>query len=261
MKHVIITGSSRGIGFGLATEFLKRNFSVTISGSSDESVKKAKIALAEEFDEKLIFAQKCDVRNYNEIENLWQTSFEKFKRVDIWINNAGVGQENKNFIEIENSKLLDIIDINIKGMMFGSKYAFGKMHEQGFGAIYNMEGFGSDGRKMKKMAVYGTSKIALNYFTETFIKETTESPVIVGLLSPGMVVTDLLMSPINNNSEDVKEFKKIVNILADKVETVTPFLVENMIKNKKHGKAIRWLTTAKATSRFMLSPFRKRNIV
>ena len=261
MKHAIITGSSRGIGFGLATEFLKRNFTITVSGTTEKSTLKAKEELIKLFDENKIHACKCDVRNFDDIKNLWNTTFDKFKRVDIWINNAGIGQENKYFAEIENSKIEDLIDINIKGMMFGSKFAFKKMAEQGFGAIYNMEGFGSDGRKMKKLSLYGTSKIALNYFTETFIKETIDAPVIVGLISPGMVVTDLLMSPINNNSEDRKQFEKIANILADKVETVTPYLTENMIKNTKHGKAIRWLTTGKIIARFTSSLFRKRKII
>ncbi|MDA3911882.1 MAG: SDR family NAD(P)-dependent oxidoreductase [Bacteroidales bacterium] len=260
-KHALITGSSRGIGFGLATEFLKNGYNVTISGTTEASTKSAYQKLINQFSSDNLFSQNCNVTKYEEVENLWNAAFQKFGQIDIWVNNAGVGQANKYFWEMQKEAFDDIIDINIKGMMYGTKIAFENMQKQGFGAIYNMEGFGSDGRKMKKLTVYGTSKKALNYFTESFIKEAKETNVILGLLSPGMVMTDLLTDPIDENSPERKQFVKIVNILGDKVETVTPFLVKGMINNQKNGKAIRWLTTTKATGRFFMSLFRKRKLI
>lgn len=260
-KHAIITGSSRGIGFGLANEFLKRNYTVTISGTTDKSTEEAYNKLSSKYSSDDILSVTCNVKNYNQLENLWQQSFTKFGRVDIWVNNAGIGQENLFFEQLSLDKINDLVDINIKGVLYGSQVSVKNMQKQGFGAIYNMEGFGSDGRKMQKIGLYGTTKRALNYFTESLILETKNSKVIVGLLSPGMVLTDLLTSPVDKQSEDYQRFAKIVNILGDKVETVTPFLVEGMINNTKHGKAIRWLTTGKVMKRFMFSSFKKRNLI
>lgn len=259
--HAVITGSSRGIGFGLATEFLKNGYKVTISGTTEASTRAAYQELIKQFSAEDVFFQNCNVTRYEEVENLWKAAFQKFGQIDIWVNNAGVGQANKYFWEIETEKIDNIIDINIKGMMYGTKVAFENMQKQGFGAIYNMEGFGSDGRKMKKLSIYGTSKKALNYFTESLIKEAKDTNVIVGLLSPGMVLTDLLTAPVDKDSPERKQFVKIVNILADKVETVTPFLVNGMINNNKNGKAIRWLTTARASGKFFMSMFRKRKLI
>jgi NAD(P)-dependent dehydrogenase (short-subunit alcohol dehydrogenase family) len=260
-KHALITGSSRGIGFGLATEFLKNGYKVTISGTTEASTMSAYQKLIKKFPSDNLFSHPCNVTNYEEVEALWNAAFQRFGQIDIWVNNAGVGQANKYFWDMQKEAFDDIININIKGMMWGTKVAFENMQKQGFGAIYNMEGFGSDGRKMKKLSVYGTSKKALNYFTESLIKEAKDTNVIIGLLSPGMVITDLLLDPVDENSPERKQFVKIVNILGDKVETVTPFLVKGMINNRKNGKAIRWLTTAKVFGKFFMSLFRKRKLI
>lgn len=261
IKHAIITGSSRGIGYGLAVEFLKKGWCVTISGRNRDSLSETFKQLTKQFDAEKVFYQTCDVSSYLNIENLWDAAFENFGKVDIWINNAGIGQENKFLHEIDREKIKNIIDINIKGVFYGSRIAVEKMRDQGFGAIYNMEGFGSDGRKMKKMGLYGSTKVALRYFTRTLAMESENSEIIIGTISPGMVITDLLMKPIDEDSHDRKQFEKIVNILADKVETVTPFLVQKMIKNKKNGKAINWLTNGKILKRFLTYPFTKRKII
>jgi len=66
---------------------------------------------------------------------------------------------------------------------------------------------------------------------------------------------------VPESSLERKQFVKIVNILGDKVETVTPFLVKGMINNQQNGKAIRWLTTFKAFGKFFMSLFRKRRLI
>jgi NAD(P)-dependent dehydrogenase (short-subunit alcohol dehydrogenase family) len=261
MKHAVITGSSRGIGFGLAKEFLKQGYSVSISGSSQLSTFKASEKLKKEFPEDVFLAQACDVRSREDIRALWKASAEKFGQVDIWVNNAGIGQSNEYFWNLEDSETDDILDINLKGMIKCSAYVYRKMHEQGFGKIYNMEGLGSQGRMMPKVEIYGTTKRGLSYFTKSFAKDINGGSVIAAVINPGMVVTDLLMSPIDKDSPDRKRLEKIINIIGDRVETVSPFLVKKMIKNTKNGKAIRWLTRGKVAFRFLKSLFVKRNVL
>lgn len=124
-----------------------------------------------------------------------------------------------------------------------------------------MEGFGSDGRKMVKLIVYGTTKSALTYFTKSLVKETKDSDVLIGLISPGMVITDLFLKPEYDSIEEAKRFLKIANILADTVETVTPWLVQKMINNSKHGASFNWLNTGKVSGRFFSSLFKKRKLI
>jgi short-subunit dehydrogenase len=133
--------------------------------------------------------------------------------------------------------------------MYGTSIAVSRMIKQGHGAVYNMEGLGSNRMIIKDNVLYGTSKAALTYFTAGAVKEAKGSPVIIGFLSPGMVVTDFLKS--SKPEGHPKSAIRIFNLLADKVETVTPFLVDGMLKNRKHGRRIAWLTTGKMIRRFM----------
>ena len=111
-----------------------------------------------------------------------------------------------------------------------------------------------------RVTLYGTSKRALTYFTRSLMREVEGTRVKVGLLSPGMVMTDLLVGELPQDPDELRKFKKIVNILADDVETVTPYLVQRMLSANKNGVHIKWLTNTKATFRFMTSPFRRRDL-
>ncbi len=110
-KHALITGSSRGIGFGLATDFLENGYNVTISGTTEASTMSAFQKLTKQFSSDNIFPQHCNVTKYEEVENLWNAAFQKFGQIDIWVNNAGVGQANKYFWEMQKEAFDDIIDI------------------------------------------------------------------------------------------------------------------------------------------------------
>ncbi len=145
--------------------------------------------------------------------------------------------------------------------MLATHIAYNMMIQQGFGAIYNMEGLGSDGRMIRGMTPYGTSKRAVRYFTDAFAKEIKDSPVIVSTIAPGMVLTDMLLDPLRNNPSNVKTLIRIYNILANEVETVTPFLVGKMIGNTSNGAKIKYLTKIKMTWKFLSAPFSRRDVV
>lgn len=145
--------------------------------------------------------------------------------------------------------------------MLSTYIAYNRMLLQGYGAIYNMEGLGSDGRVISGMAPYGTSKRAVRYFTDAFAKEVNNGPVIVGTISPGMVMTDMTLAPLRKDPTKNKQLIRIYNILANDPDTVTPFLVSEMIKNKKNGAKISWLSSWKVMERFISAPFTKRDLV
>lgn len=133
------------------------------------------------------------------------------------------------------------------------------MEQQG-GWVWNMEGLGSNGQIRPAAAPYGATKCALRYFTTAMVKELKETPVKVGYLSPGIVVTDLLVPPPAQRGKSWERSKRILNILADRVETVTPFLVEGMLAARKSGTAVRWLTDGRIRWRFVKSLFVRRDL-
>ncbi len=260
MKTVVITGSTRGIGYGLADSFLARGCAVAISGRSAEAVDSAVAALSAKHEPGRLFGLACDVTDLTQLRALWAGAKERFGQVDIWVNNAGVSNPQADFQHQEPERMTAVVNTNVLGAMYGSLVALRGMIEQGFGALYNMEGLGSDGRMVRGLALYGTSKAALAYLTRSLAAEARGTAVIVGGLRPGMVLTDLITKGYENRPEEWERFKPILNILADRVETVTPWLTERVLANRKNGVTINWLTRRKVMSRFLVSPFRKRRL-
>lgn len=260
MKSVVITGGTRGIGLGLAREFLKRKHQVTLCGRSDESTQQAIAQLSAEFSADQITGAPCDVSQLDQVENLWDVAYKAYGKVDIWINNAGLGNPMHKLWEQDPNRIETVTNTNLKGVIYGSNVAIKGMIKQGHGQLYNMEGFGSDGGVRDGLTLYGSTKYAVTYITKGLIKETEDLPVHVCYLSPGIVVTDLLMDGYVGSYADLERAKRIFNILGDKVETVTPWLVEEILKNNKHGAKVAWLTTPKIFTRFLTAPFNKRDI-
>ncbi|MBN1412830.1 MAG: SDR family oxidoreductase [Spirochaetales bacterium] len=261
MKHIVITGSTRGIGFGLAREFLKTGNKVTICGRSKNTLKNALAALEKEFGRENIQGVSCDAARPRELENLLRHADKKQGKIDIWINNAGISHTKENIWEIPEREIEDVIRINILGAVYGSRIAYRYMAEQGGGAIYNMEGLGSNGMITPGLGLYGTSKKALTYFTRALCREAGKGPVKIGFLRPGMVTTDLLLNGMPEDSKEAERVKRVFNILADKVETVTPYLVKKVIKNRKQGARIQWLTRRKVFFRFLTASFFRRKVI
>jgi short-subunit dehydrogenase len=261
MKHIVITGSTRGIGYGLATAFLDLDFSVTICGRAQSDVDQVVKKLSSDHSPEKILGLACDVRDPNQLQNLWDQSKKRFNSVDIWINNAGFSGPQLAAWLMPPDKAKEIIETNLLGVMYGSTIALREMLDQGYGAIYNMEGMGSDGRMHEGLTYYGTSKYALRYYTNSLIKETKDTPLIIGSLRPGMVITDLLTKQYEGRPEDWERDKRIFNILADQVETVAPWLAAQILANDKSGVRISWSSRWKIMGRFLVSPFYKRNVI
>lgn len=261
MKTIVITGSSRGIGCGLAESFLERGHRVTISGSTAASTSFTGDRLKNKYPEERIFTLACDVRKYDEVKQLWDESKQHFGNIDIWINNAGVSQDRLPVWEQEISEIDRVINTNLIGSIYGSKVAISGMLKQGFGAVYNLEGSGSSGQRTVNFTLYETSKSAIRFLTESLVLETKETNILVGAISPGILMTDLLLrTQAKMQPERRKVVRKILNILADRVETVSPWLVERILANNKTGNRIVWLTKQKAAYRFLMSNFNKRDL-
>jgi NAD(P)-dependent dehydrogenase (short-subunit alcohol dehydrogenase family) len=261
MKSVVITGSSRGIGFGLAKAFLDRKCEVTISGSSGESTTNAMEILNGKYESENTFGFPCDVRSYNQVLSLWEAVKSQFGKVDIWINNAGLSGEIVEIREQSPEMTENIIETNLLGAIFGFKVAINGMMEQGFGSIYSMEGAGSDGHLHDGMSLYGTTKYALKYLNDAAAKEVAGSQIIIGALRPGMVITEFITKHYEGKPEEWERVKKIFNIIGDTVETVTPWLADKIITNQKNGVRFSYSPGWKIIYRFLSQPFSKRNII
>lgn len=263
-RTLVVTGSTRGIGLGLARELLARGQNVVVSGRSPATVDQAIVELQASISGGARVAGfACDVAKRADLQRLWDGAVATFGRVDIWVNNAGMSPDRHPIGELDAADIRATQETNLLGMMHATQIALAGMTQQpGGGFIYNMEGFGSSGMTAEGISLYGASKFSLTYFNECLIEETKGGPVKICYLSPGIVVTDLLMKDMGQRGTPQWErARRVYDILGDRVETVTPFLADGLLRNDKAGARVAWLTRSKASSRFFMSLFRKRRVL
>lgn len=264
MPSVVITGSARGFGLAQAKKFMSLGYDVALSDVNEANLQKALTELKAIRPEGKAIAVKCDVTVMDDLEALYQKASEAFGRVDIWINNAGVNSPDKPVYVLNEKEIAFLLDVDLKGTVYGSSVAFRHMKEQGEGKIYNVEGYGSNDAMMMGLTMYGTAKRAVTYFTRSLAKESQEltgGKVKVCRLAPGIMITDFITHANGDKStiELSEKTKKVYNILGDYPETIVDFSVPKMIANEKNDKQILWLTGRKAFWRFLTAGFNKRD--
>ena len=262
MKTVVITGSARGLGYELAKEFKKRNYNVVLSDILKDKLIEAKENLNNEIGNGKVISVVCDVTNENDLQKLLKEAIKNFNSVDIWINNAGVNQQMIPIWEVDSNVINRLIDIDLKSAIIGSKIAMNQMIKQGFGQIYGIEGYGSNDAMMLGLSIYGTSKRAITYFFNALAKEVKEKklPIQIGLLAPGIMITDFITHSMGEQKFELSEkTKKVYNILGDYPDVIARFLVDKIDSNTKNNVKFNWLTNRKASFRFMNSGFNKRD--
>lgn len=262
MKSIVITGSTKGIGLAMAKEFLRKGCQVTLSGRGtfpDESLRAELNALPGAW----IYVP-CNVQSTVGLKHLWNESIRQWKGVDIWINNAGRSTPHLKVWETGEDHTEQLVKTNLLGMIYGAQVASMGMLKQGHGAIYAMEGLGSNNMIQSGTILYGTTKHALTYFMKGLAKELDGTGVIAGRLSPGMMLTDFITSPPDGRPAEVftnPRFRRLFNILADRPETVAGFFIPRMLNNTKNDRRIAWLTNRKVAWRFATASLRKETLV
>ncbi|CAM6084390.1 unnamed protein product [Calypogeia fissa] len=253
--NVLITGSTKGIGYALAKQFLREGDNVIVCSRSEERVQKALKELRREFGEDQVLGTTCDVRNINSVQALAQFAKMKLGYVDIWINNAGTNAYSyKTLVDTNDAAIEEIVTTNTLGVMLCCREAIRTMRDQPRGGhIFNMDGAGADGNPTPRFAVYGATKRSLAQFTKSLqaeLKQLSIKNVGIHDLSPGMVTTDLLMS-----GSDTRQAKFFINVLAEPADEVASYLVPRIRavpgdKNKS-SKYIRFLTGFKAYTQIL----------
>lgn len=263
MLSCVITGSARGLGFETAKALAKLGCNIALSDLNEENLAKAKDDLTKAYPSVKVITVKCNVTQSADLENLWAEAKKAFGSVDVWINNAGVNQRMVPIYELKAEEIAFLVDIDLKGAMYGSAIAFREMKAEGHGQIYTIDGFGSEDNYLTGLNVYGTSKSALTHFAKALGKEADDLKlnIQVGRLSPGIMITSFITNANGDKSHITlsEKTKKVYNILGDYPDVVAAFFAKKIVANKKNNVVFAWLTKGKAFRRFLHAPFNKRD--
>lgn len=197
-KVAIITGGSRGIGKEIAKKFAKENYNLVINYVSEktntEELKKEFETLGAE-----VLFIKTNVTSYEECEKMAKDAINKFGKIDVLVNNAGVTKDSL-LLRMKEEDFDTVINVNLKGTFNVTKACIPYMMKKKSGKIVNISSVvGISGNSGQ--ANYAASKAGIIGFTKSVAKELASRNILANCVAPGYIATDMT----NGLSDAVKE--------------------------------------------------------
>ena len=181
----MITGASRGIGLATAEAFAAAGYALLLCARDAARLRR----VSHQFAHIDHYADVCNVAGADEVLAFVKRAHERFGRIDVLVNNAGVAWAGE-FIQQSTASIAAQVDVNLKGLMFVTRAVAPLMCAQGGGAIVNISsGAGLDG--IEGLAAYGASKFGVVGFTEALAQELAPYNVSAYAVCPGRVATDM----------------------------------------------------------------------
>ncbi|MGL5634462.1 MAG: elongation factor P 5-aminopentanone reductase [Sarcina sp.] len=194
-KVAIITGGTRGIGKGIALEFIKNGASVVLNYNNDDISANETIEEIKALGGSAI-AVKASIATTQGCEKIVKEAKKKFGKIDFLINNAAISKVGL-FMDANDEMIEEILDINLKGVLKCSRIALDEIIATK-GSIVNISSiWGNVGASCE--VLYSTTKGAINLFTKSLAKEMAMSGIRVNAVAPGVIETK--MNSWMNNEE------------------------------------------------------------
>ena len=224
-KVIIVTGGSRGIGANVVKSLAKDCDKVILNyNKSEEFAKQIQKELEKENIKIDIF--KADVSKKADVLAMIEYVIEKYNRVDVLINNAGISQE-KLFTDISDEEWKRIMDVNLNSVYYCTKAVIPYMIQKKCGCIINISSiWGVTGGSCE--VGYSTSKAAIIGFTKALAKEMGPSNIRINCIAPGIIDTDMNK---NLNETDIEAIKDEIPLnrigLTEDIAKCVKWLIED----------------------------------
>lgn len=190
-KVAVITGGTKGIGLGIAEEFIREGAKVVIGGRNPETGARGEATLRARGGEAAYIP--CDVAKLEDLQRIIAAAADFYGTVDIYVANAGINDSAKtHYLDIAPEQYDRIMDVNLRGMFFGGQYAARQMVKDGHsGAIINMSSVNAY-LALDSQMVYTTSKGGVQQLTKVQAVALARHGIKVNAMAPGPIETDLM---------------------------------------------------------------------
>lgn len=185
-KIVVITGSGRGIGKGIAEGFADAGAKLVINDINQETANQTAEELGAKGVETLPIA--CDISKQEDVEKFFAAIIEKWGKIDVLINNAGITQDTL-FLRMKMEQWQRVIDINLTGTFLCTQAAIKYMSKAKSGNIINISSINRNGQPGQ--ANYSASKAGVVGFSKTIAKEMAARNIRCNVIAPGFIRTPM----------------------------------------------------------------------
>ena len=186
-KKIIITGSSTGIGFETAIEFLELGANVIFHGN--KSMDDIEQRIKKRTSKSSYSILKADFTKLSEVEKFMENSIKQLNGLDILINNAGTMVGRFPLESMNEKKFLEIFDLNSKSAFFTTKFAADVFKKQNKGCIVNVSTISARTGGSAGSSVYAASKAFVSGITRSLVSELSPFNVRINAISPGTIAT------------------------------------------------------------------------
>lgn len=190
-KIALVTGASRGIGKAIALKLAQEGADVLVNYVNNEAAANKVVAEITELGRKA-YAFKCDVANKDELEQMVEYTIEKFGKIDILINNAGIVKYGT-ITDMNPTDWNDVVNTNLSGLFNLCQLVTPYMIKQNYGKIVNVSSLSAI-KNLPASYAYSATKAGVSAFTRVLSTELIGSNINVNAIAPGVIKTDMLES-------------------------------------------------------------------
>jgi glucose 1-dehydrogenase len=211
-RVAVVTGSSKGIGKAIALEFANAGYSVVINARNEEELKQAAEDISNSIkDAGRIVPMPGDISQEPVCISLIESAVKQFGRIDVLVNNAGIGGESKKIHELTEKDWDEVIDVNLKGAFLCTREAVKNMMKNGDNNNYSIINISSvhEQTPPPESAPYAASKGGMQMLTKTIALELAEKGIRVNGIAPGAISTDMNKELLENQEKKEKKEQNI----------------------------------------------------
>lgn len=205
-KTVFITGATSGIGKACAFEFAKIGARLLLCARREELLKEIAEQLTSLYTTKVHYFV-LDVRSRRDVESAIAGLPEEWKKIDILVNNAGLARGLNKFSDDDPANWEDMIDTNIKGLLYVTRAVVPGMIERNRGHIINIGSIAGH-EAYPKGAVYCATKHAVDAITKSIRMDLVENNIKISTIDPGAVETNFSNIRFNGDTDRAKNVYK-----------------------------------------------------
>jgi NAD(P)-dependent dehydrogenase (short-subunit alcohol dehydrogenase family) len=245
-KVAVVTGSTRGFGYAIARELLRRGAQVVVSGRTAAAVDQAVESLRPLG---AVIGIPCDVSVSEQVYDLGREAAAWQGKLDIWVNNAGCSTAAGSVIDFPPQEMLQTVHTNCLGTFNGVQTAFAIMLPAKQGTLVNIYGRGSDLKSASPSGLYGATKAWITSFTRTLAAEVKGAGIQIVGYSPGIMLTDMLEVKYVVGEQvkpSMKNYPMVLKALASPPELPAAELVKLLELNRKPFVEVRFMRGGRA---------------